>query len=118
MNDLPIGTQISEATRGNDEIDWPKIRREISKIVTFEATDIINALVEKAKTGHLQSVKFLFALAGFFPQVAEENGTNDFSLARMLCDRLGLSSAPEAIEGELVNPEKKLAVRGNGHALK
>jgi hypothetical protein len=109
----PLGSPSAAA-----EIDWDKIRQDITDVVASDATEIIKALSQKAKEGHLQAAKFLFALAGFFPQRADRSGVEDCSLARFLCDHLGLPPAPETIEGQIVTPENRSSPRGNGHALK
>jgi hypothetical protein len=121
MDKMPTGShQSSESTP--EGVDWAEIRRQIKHQVVREAGEMVAAAIVRAKTGHCQIMKYLFELAGLYPQAAEENGGDDFSLARTLCERLGLppvpNAAPDAVEADVLEASESTAGRGNGHALK
>ncbi len=79
---------------------------------------MVTAAIEKGKAGHYQIMKYLFELAGLYPLELDEHTGDDFSLARTLCDRLGLPPAPEDLEAEILKQPENPTGQGNGHALK
>jgi hypothetical protein len=105
--------------QGSAEAEWNDIRQRIRERVLSEIINIVDAAIEKAKGGHYQFMKYLLELAGLYPPAKEESGGNDCSLARALCDRLGLPPTPDLVIGENVLPESAdPEEHGNGHALK
>jgi hypothetical protein len=78
------------------------MRRELAAVVGANAGAIIKAAIKKAKGGHFQSMKFLFAIAGIHPAQTSEEQAGDLSLAQLLCRELGLpeeGTAPAEEEG-------------------
>jgi hypothetical protein len=105
-----------------DSSDSAQVRGLIRELVMAAAGQMVQAAIERAKTGHDQIIKYLFEIAGLFPELAAENPADEFSLARHLCERLGLPPAPEPppapVQGEILAPLDPAPERGNGHALK
>jgi|SRR5581483_3072737 hypothetical protein len=87
----------------------------IKRMVVAEAGDIILAAIEKAKKGHYQCLKYLFELAGLYPAVAEKMEENNLSLARTLCDQLGLPAEDEGVPKTSSKGDESIPM--NGHAL-
>lgn len=111
----PTGAARSELS---DSADWAEVRRQIKEKIVLEAWEMVLAAIKKAKAGNYQIMKYLFELAGLYPLEAGEKTDEDFSLSRMLCDRLGLPPAPESVEAEVIKVSENASERGNGHALK
>lgn len=104
-----------------DPRDSAQVRGLIRDLVMAAAGKMVQAAIERAKSGNDQIIKYLFEIAGLYPELNPENPSDDFSLARHLCDRLGLLPAPEAevlpgpAQAEVLPPVHET---GNGHALK
>ncbi len=116
-------TSLVKAEPILDPPDCSQVRQLIRQLVVAAAGEMVEAAIERAKTGHDQIIKYLFELAGLYPELAQQTGLDDdFSLARTLCDRLGLPPAPEdapaLTEPEILDPADPTTGRGNGHALK
>jgi hypothetical protein len=120
MTNSPNCSQLLCAElQGFAEAEWNDMRQEIRQRVLKETIEIVDAAITKAKQGHYQFMKYLFELAGLYPQVNEESGGSDLSLAHVLCDRLGLAPAPDVAMGdELLHGKNQADEHGNGHALK
>jgi hypothetical protein len=115
--DLPPLRQI-------DTSDSAQVRGLIRELVMDAAGKMVQAAIERAKNGQDQIIKYLFEIAGLYPELNADNPSDDFSLARHLCERLGLPPAPEpeahpdSAQGEVLAPVKCTTGRDNGHALK
>lgn len=123
MTDMPgCARCLGEETQACGAGEWAEVRRRIREDVIRQAGEMVAAAIEKAKGGHYQIMKYLFELAGLYPQAADENAGDDFSLARVLCDRLGLPPAPvsatDALQADVLEAGQSPSERGNGHALK
>jgi hypothetical protein len=105
-----------------DTSDSAQVRGLIRHLVMQAAGKMVQAAIERAKDGQDQIIKYLFEIAGLYPELNAENPTDDLSLARQLCERLGLPPAPDplpdAVEGEVLAPVNAPTSSGNGHALK
>ncbi|HVO63388.1 MAG TPA: hypothetical protein VMT53_20845 [Terriglobales bacterium] len=107
-----------------DTTDSAQVRGLIRDLVMAAAGEMVQAAIERAKDGHDQIIKYLFEIAGLYPELNPENPSDDFSLARHLCDRLGLPPAPEEEalsdtgQAEVLPPVHHTNGSGNGHALK
>jgi hypothetical protein len=84
------------------------------------AGEMVRAAIERAKTGHDQIIRYLFEIAGLYPELNPEAPTDELSLAHYLCERLGLPPAPdpEPVQAEVLAPADPIKESGNGHALK
>lgn len=106
------------------DADACQVRREIREQVLRDAAEMVAAAVKKAKRGHYLIMRYLFQLAGLYPQVAEERGNTDSSLAHTLCERLGLPASEAISEADTEAPHPPVSDpevsggRSNGHALK
>src|SRR5690242_12526145 len=115
--DLPPLRQI-------DTSDSAQVRGLIRELVMEAAGKMVQAAIERAKNGQDQIIKYLFEIAGLYPELNADDPSDDFSLARQLCERLGLPPAPEAqalpepVQGEVLAPVPRSNESGNGHALK
>jgi hypothetical protein len=107
-----------------DTSDSAQVRGLIRQLVMAAAGQMVQAAIQRAKDGQDQIIKYLFEVAGLYPELNAENPSDDLSLARHLCDRLGLPPAPEAEalsnpgQSEVLPPVHPAAASGNGHALK
>jgi hypothetical protein len=91
-------------------------RRQIKDLIANEAGAMVVEAIKKAKKGQYQVMKYLFEVAGLYPAIAPQAAHDDLSLARELCDQLGL---PETDDDELGGNEYGIGEsRTNGHALK
>ena len=105
-----------------DTSDSAQVRGLIRQLVMQAAGNMVQAAIERAKTGHDQIIKYLFEIAGLYPELNPEAPADEFSLANYLCERLGLppapDPAPQPLQGEVLTPAEPAPERGNGHALK
>jgi hypothetical protein len=107
-----------------DATDSAQVRGLIRQLVMAAAGEMVQAAIQRAKDGQDQIIKYLFEVAGLYPELNADNPSDDFSLARHLCERLGLPPAPEpeahpdSAQGEVLPPVKCTTGRDNGHALK
>jgi hypothetical protein len=89
-------------------------RRQITNLIADEAGAMVVEAIKKAKKGQYQVMKYLFQLAGVFPATAPQGAQDDdLSLARDLCNQLGL---PEPKGEEMIGTGGG-ENRTNGHAL-
>ncbi len=107
-----------------DSSDSAQVRGLIRQLVMQAAGNMVQAAIERAKTGNDQIIKYLFEIAGLYPELSPENPSGDFSLAEYLCEHLGLPPVPEddplpaRVQGEVLAPVDAPKPGGNGHALK
>ena len=80
------------------------LRREINAEVTGNAVEMVRAMIQHAKDGQHQAMKFLFALVGLYPATAEEESSGDDSLAGILLNRLGISQEQDQKSEDGQNP--------------
>lgn len=100
-----------------DSSDFSQVRGLIRQLVMAAAGEMVRAAIERAKTGNDQIIKYLFEIAGLYPELNPDAPADELSLAHYLCDRLGLPPAPEP-QPEVLAPANPLKESGNGHALK
>ncbi len=102
--------------------DSAEVRGLIRHLVMAAAGQMVQAAIERAKSGNDQIIKYLFEIAGLYPELNPEAPAGEFSLAQYLCERLGLPPAPDPppspVQGEVLTPADPVKERGNGHALK
>jgi hypothetical protein len=102
--------------------DSVEVRGLIRHLVMAAAGQMVQAAIERAKTGNDQIIKYLFEIAGLYPELNPEAPADEFSLAQYLCERLGLPPAPDPppgpVQGEVLAPADPVKESGNGHALK
>lgn len=105
-----------------DSSDSAQVRGLIRQLVMAAAGEMVQAAIERAKTGNDQIIKYLFEIAGLYPELNPEAPTDELSLAHYLCERLGLPPVPDALpeplQGEVLAPADPIKESGNGHALK
>ena len=105
-----------------DASDSAQVRGLVRQLVMAAAGEMVRAAIERAKTGHDQIIKYLFEIAGLYPELNPEAPADESSLARLLCDRLGLPPAPDPasnpVQAEILAPVEHSDEHGNGHALK
>jgi len=83
-----------------DKVDRGVVREQIKDSVVASARDMVSGMVEAAKKGQVAPAKFLFELAGLFPESPEAaNREEEESLTATLLRRLGLPTEPGK-EGE------------------
>ena len=119
---LSSSHSVVGAVQSCADIDCAEVRVQIRQRVLADMQDIIDAAIRKAKEGHFQVLKYLFEVAGLYPQGNDESAKEDLSLARALCDRLGLPPLPEQTAPvQTTEPSEEFGPRSdhdNGHALK
>lgn len=73
-----------------------EVRKEISKMVASQATDMADAVIGEGMKGQLATVKYLFEMASIFPPAPDgEQATHEEDcLAKILLDKL---SAPRTV---------------------
>lgn len=107
-----------------DSSDSAQVRGLIRQLVMAAAGQMVQAAIERAIDGQDQIIKYLFEIAGLYPELNPENPSDDLSLAKYLCDHLGLPPAPEPeslpnpAKSEVLPPVPPPNASGNGHALK
>jgi|1185.fasta_scaffold456616_1 hypothetical protein len=72
------------------------VRKECSKLVKAEATEITAAVIGEGKKGQLGPMKYLFEMANIFPTTDDGSQTSarEDSLAETLLNRLGIPTSP------------------------
>jgi hypothetical protein len=101
---------------GGKSVDIASIRRAITRLVAHQASDMVKAVIEEAKKGHSQSLKYLFEMIGLYPATVEteQSEKREMSLAEYLCRELGLPTRPaEQQTGEATECDKS----GEMHAV-
>lgn len=105
-----------------DASDSAQVRGLIRHLVLAAAGEMVQAAIDRAKDGQDQIIKYLFEIAGLYPELNPQAPTDELSLAHYLCERLGLppmpDPSPDSVQGELLAPADPLKESGNGHALK
>src|SRR5581483_403632 len=95
-----------------------EFRQQMTKMVLTDARAIIEAAIEKAKTGHYCLTKLLFQLAGLYPLPVKEDGTPDSSLAQIFLHELGIDlpdSEPITLDAEIPPEPKALSPANDEH---
>jgi hypothetical protein len=88
------GTAKRKVTK--KERDSTDVRKECSKLVKAEATEITAAVIGEGKKGQLGPMKYLFEMANIFPRADDGSQTSarEDSLAETLLNRLGIPTSP------------------------
>ena len=83
-------------TSKKNEPDSSEVRKECSKLVKDDATQVTAAVIGEAKKGQLASMKYLFEMANIFPQAEDgsQSSAEEDSLAETLLHRLGIPTHP------------------------
>jgi len=78
------------------ERDPKEIRKECSKLIKADATEITAAVIGEGKKGQLGPMKYLFEMANIFPTADDGSQTSarEESLAETLLNRLGIPTSP------------------------
>ena len=78
------------------ERDPKEIRKECSKLIKADATQITAAMIGEGKKGQLGPMKYLFEMANIFPSADDGSQTSarEESLAETLLNRLGIPTSP------------------------
>jgi hypothetical protein len=95
------------STRGKIKETHPaEVRKEVSRIVREHATKMAAAVVTEGEKGQLAPVKYLFEVAGVFPETTEtaEGSPREDSLAETLLHRLNIPIEPVHRDGEEEEP--------------
>ena len=74
------------------------LKQEIKTAVSSRALEIVRGAIDKAVTGQLSQMKYLFAMIGLYPVVETQDGRGEESLVRLLLRTLG--SMEQSIEAE------------------
>ena len=79
-----------------------EVRKELSSMVREHATEMADAVIQQGKSGQLATVKYLFEMAGVFPEAPEtaEGSPREDSLAETLLHRLNIPIEPVRRVGE------------------
>ena len=84
----------SKPSKAVEEINAPKavsfdvLRPEIQAEVTSNAVDIVRAIIQQAKDGQYQAMKYLFELIGLYPANSDEETPREESLHGILLKSL------------------------------
>ena len=116
MSEKSVKASLSTASPDEGEhVALEIARRQITNLIADEARAMVVEAIKKAKKGQYQVMKYLFQLAGVFPAIAQQAAQDDdLSLARDLCNQLGLREP----KGEELSGTGGGESRTNGHALK
>jgi hypothetical protein len=78
------------------ERDSKEVRKECSKLIKADATEITAAVIGEGKKGQLGPMKYLFEMANIFPTADDGSQTSarEESLAETLLNRLGIPTSP------------------------
>lgn len=78
------------------ERDPKEVRKECSKLIKADATEITAAVIGEGKKGQLGPMKYLFEMANIFPTADDGSQTSarEESLAETLLTRLGIPTSP------------------------
>ena len=81
--------------------DVTELRRQIEKLVTRKAVNMVETAITEADKGHFAAMKYLFEMIGLYPGPSEAEPQGEDSLARTLLRRLGMpeDEAPLPVEG-------------------
>jgi len=79
-----------------NEADPAEVREEIADMVKSKAKNLAAVVLEHAEKGELAPVRFLFEMAGVYPQTSEGSVTSveEDCLAKTLLDRLNIPDTP------------------------
>lgn len=77
------------------------LRRQITDLVARNAVGMVqNAIDAVNEGGQYQALKYLFEIVGLYPASADEDGTEDQSLAAILLRHLGIEHDVEEATGQ------------------
>jgi hypothetical protein len=77
----------------NTEIAGPigPVGEQVKNLIRRRAAEMVNAVIEKALSGNQQALKYLFELAGVFPEAMPEETPAQGLLAKAVLRSLGIS---------------------------
>lgn len=90
---MPAG----ESEKTPQAVSFDALRPQINAEITSNALAMVRGMIDCAKKGQYQAMKYLFEMIGLYPASADEEGPQDEKLARFLLSRLGI--AEDAIAG-------------------
>jgi hypothetical protein len=72
-------------------VGFDVLRPQIKAEITSNALEMVRAMIDYAKKGQYQAMKYLFEMIGLYPVSADDEGPQDEKLARFLLSRLGIA---------------------------
>ena len=95
------GSKRAVRTKKTKETHSTEVHKEVSSMVRDSAAEMADAVIQQGKTGQLATVKYLFEMAGVFPETTEpaEGSPREDSLAETLLRRLNIPIEPVHREG-------------------
>ena len=81
-------------------VTFEVLRPEIHAEVTSNAVEMVRAMIQHAKDGQYQAMKYLFEMIGLYPANSDEESPREESLTGMLLKRLEIPNELSAQSGE------------------
>lgn len=78
-------------------VTFEVLRPEIHAEVTSNAVEMVRAMIQHAKDGQYQAMKYLFEMVGLYPANTDEESPREESLTGMLLKRLEI---PNELSGQ------------------
>src|SRR5579863_4134294 len=85
-----------ESEKTPQAVSFDVLRPQINAEITSNALAMVRAMIDYAKQGQYQLMKYLFEMIGLYPASADEEGPQDEKLARFLLSRLGIPEEANA----------------------
>lgn len=72
-------------------VGFDVLRLQINTIVASNAVEMVQAMIDRAKKGQPQALKYLFQMIGLYPATSDDRTSQGGSLAQLLLKRIGIS---------------------------
>lgn len=81
-------TPAAATEKAPQGVGFDVLRTQINAEVTSNAVEMVRAMIQHAKDGQHQAMKYLFEMIGLYPAMADEERPRDQSLEGFLLPRL------------------------------
>jgi hypothetical protein len=85
-----------ESEKTPQEVSFDELRPQIKAEITSNALEMVRVMIDYAKKGQYQAMKYLFEMIGLYPANADAESTQNEPLAQFLLSRLGISDEANA----------------------
>jgi hypothetical protein len=85
---------VAEAQASPKAVSFDVLRAQIKAEVTRNAVEMVRAMIQNAKDGQHQAMKYLLEMVGLYPGTTDEESPREKSLGGILLRRLEIPHEP------------------------